>query len=103
MKLTLAGFCLFVMTVNKPFTMLKNSASLKTGTCTRNVGKKFWMEEKMYNGKFSCPIDYERYINYDCRECAKYKSHIYFLRRHGYRAICKVAVNLRKIDNLDVT
>jgi len=53
-------------------------------------------------GKFSCPIDTEGYIGYDCRKCIKYKKHILLLRRFGKRATCRVAVTLRANESEEV-
>jgi hypothetical protein len=58
------------------------------------------MDLKM--GRFQCPIDHEAYLDYDCRKCEKFLNHLYLLKNYGSRAICGVAVNLRKEDGLEV-
>jgi len=54
-------------------------------------------------GDFSCPIDVEGYLDYDCRKCIKYCFHDYFLKRFGSRATCRVASTLRFTDPKDLT
>jgi len=49
-------------------------------------------------GNFQCPIDFEDWINFDCRTCQKYMFHEIILKKYGVRGTCKKASSMRAFN-----